>query len=273
MRTNVWFLVLFFFLFFFSETSIYAQSGGKQLQALLLVGPQEDGTSSAIKEMNKIALLLSNNGVIVHKFYNRETDWGEIVKVAKDCNFLIYDGHGSDKGINGEVGGLCLKSDIISTDSIIRSLHLRKNSMVLFQSVCNGAGSSAGDDEDISINGAKARVESYAYPFFSVGASVYYANNYVGGVYGFLTSFFKGKSLYDAFDISLDGFSKLELDTPFSKDKSKQICLGASDSGGITTRTTYTNGVKKVEKVKSVKSYNVAMVGDKSFNLKLLKTF
>lgn len=272
MRTSI--LVLILGLFFFSETNVYAQSNSKQLQALLLVGPQEDGTLSAIKKMDKIALLLSNKGVKVHKFYNWETNWGEIVKVAKDCNFFIYSGHGSDEGIDGEVGGLCLKDDIIiSTDSIIRSLHLRKNSMVLFQSVCNGAGSSAGDDEDISINGARERVESYAYPFFNVGAAVYYANNYVDGVYNFLTSFFQGKSLYESFDISLGGFSKLELDASFSKDKNKQICLGTSDSGGFSTRITYTDGVKKVEEVKSVKSYDIAMVGDKNFDLKQLKLF
>lgn len=271
MKRNVWILALVLYLV--SETSIYAQSNSKQLQALLIVGPQEDGTQNAIKEMNKIALLLSNNGVKVHKFYDMETNWGEITKTAKNCNILIYSGHGGNKGINGGAGGLCLKDYIIPTDSIIRSLHLRKNSMILFQSVCNGAGTSAGDNKDISINGAKARVESYANSFFKVGASAYYANNYVGGVYGFLTSFFQGKSLYESFDISLNGFSKLELDTSFSKDKNKQICLGTSDPGGVTTLITYTNGVKKVEKVKSVKSYNIAMVGDKNFNLKLLKSF
>ena len=61
---------------------------------------------------------------------------------------------------------------------IENELELRDNAMVLFQSVCRTAESSAGDKGDIFVKLAKQRISDYTEPFIKNGASVYYANNH-----------------------------------------------------------------------------------------------
>lgn len=265
MRTFVIMISLLLF-----GNSVFSQD--KSLQAILLVGPQEDGTFEAIKEMNVVADFLISKGVKVHKFYNRQTQWDKIVEVAKDCNFFIYSGHGSDQGIDGNVGGLCF-NEIISTTRILESLKLRKNSMVLFQSVCYGAGSSASDESEIKLETARKRVEDYANPFFEIGASFYYANNYSRGVYGFLNLFFEGKDASEIYHATLDGRADVELDQPSLYDPNKSVCVSSSESEGFVTITSYRNGIKSVKKRPAFKGYDIAMVGNKKYNLKILSEF
>jgi hypothetical protein len=125
-----------------------------KLEAVLIVGHIEDATTRAIEEMDKMAVLLKKNRVKVYTFYDSKADWESIKKVAAGCSFFIYSGHGGSMGLEGKTGGLCIKSTI-STATMLKELRLQKNALVLFQSVCRGAGSSAGDDGDIGIAEAK----------------------------------------------------------------------------------------------------------------------
>jgi hypothetical protein len=238
-----------------------------KLKAVLIVGHQEDNTGIAIKDMDKIADLFAERGVEVYKFYDEKAIWEEIIKVAEDCNFFIYSGHGSNRGRGGNAGGICINS-VVSSFELEKSLRLKDNALALFQSVCNGAGSSADDDDDIGIDEAKKRVSHYAYPFFEVGASAYYANNHRHGVRDFLNDFFDGMSLKEAYVKSTEIWTKIEFEEPFSEDATKLISIASSPGGGMSTRTTYTNGVKKVERVKKTKSYSIAYVGNKAFSIK-----
>lgn len=237
------------------------------LKALLIVGHQEDNTESAIGGMDKIAELFVENGVAVYKFYDSEAIWDEIVKVSSGCSFLVYSGHGSNLGVNGKAGGICVEPSV-STSKILESLRLKENSLVLFKSVCRGAGSSASDDDDIGIALAKERVMYYAYPFFEIGASGYYANNYQSGVYNFLVDFLSGTTLKQAYLKSTEAWTNVEFDEQFPKDTSKSYSIASSPGGGTSTRTTYTNGVKKVEKMKTPKEYEIAYVGRANFSIK-----
>lgn len=234
--------------------------------ALLLVGHLEDGTTSAIQEMNKIADLFQANGVGVYKFYDHNAKWEDVKRVASQCSYLVYSGHGSNLGIQGEVGGLMITPSV-STDKLLSELRLKNNSLILFKSVCYGAGSTAGDNEDIQVYEAKKRVSEYAYPFFEIGAAAYYANNFQNGVYNFLTDFFKGTNLKDAFVHSASTWTDIEFDAPFTKYANKSISIASRAGGGTATRTTYTNGVKKVETVRSPKSYEIAYVGNPNFSI------
>lgn len=243
---------------------------GQGLSALLVVGHQEHGTQKAMDEMDKIAGLFREKGVTVYRFYDNRAEWNEIVRVAKDCNFFVYSGHGSKMGENGNVGGICINS-IVSTSELLRDLRLRNNAMVLLKSVCNGAGSSAGDDNDIGVYEAKNRVTHYANPFFRIGAAAYYANNYGDGVYDFLNDFFSGLTLKDAFVKSAEDWSQIEFEENFSKDVSKRISIASSSGGGISTRTSYVNGVKKVEQIRSPKSYDIAYVGSPEFSVRNMR--
>lgn len=240
------------------------------LKALLVVGHQEDQTPSAIQSMNKIADLLKSHGIVVYKYYDKEADWSKIISVSPECSFFIYSGHGSTLGPNGNVGGLCVKT-MVSTKELVSQLKLKKNALVLFQSVCYGAGSTAGDDEDIGIEEAKKRVTNYASPFFEVGAAAYYANNFENGVFNFLKNFLDGTQLKTAYLRSAEDWTKIEFDEQFPADVKKIFSIAATPGGGTATRTTYINGVKKVEQVKSPKSYEIACIGDPEFSLQLMK--
>ncbi len=238
----------------------------KNLKAILIVGHQEEGTREAIEDMNEIANLFSKKGVSVYKFYDKEADWNEIVRIARYCNFFVYSGHGSKMGENGNVGGICVNS-MVSSSELMSSLRLKEGALVIFKSVCNGAGSSAGDDNNIGITEAKKRVTHYAYPFFEIGASAYYANNFGNGVYNFLNDFLSGVYLKEAYINSTDTWTNIEFEEYFSRDQTKSFSIASSPGGGTATRTTYTNGIKKVEQITNPKSYDISYVGKKDFSI------
>ncbi len=249
--------------------SVYGQNNNSgKLKAVLVVGHQEHLTQSSIQDMNKIARIFSENDIEVYKFYDKKAVWKDIVKVAKDCSFFIYSGHGSSQGKDGNAGGICITS-VVSTKELISSLRLKENALVIFKSVCNGAGSSAGDDTDIGIEEAKKRVSHYAYPFFDVGAVAYYANNYGNLVNKFLEDFLTGISLKQAYLNSAKQWTDIEFEEPFSRDTTKSFSIASSPGGrGTTTRTSYVDGVKKEEIIESIKNYDIAYVGKSDYSIK-----
>jgi len=250
-----------------SEPGITTLTGPTDpLKAILIVGPLEDITASSIDYMDEIGEFLQSKGVEVHRFYNTKADWDKIKAASKGANFFIYSGHGSTLGEGGKSGGLCLQS-MVSSKKIVEELQLHSNAMVIFKSVCRGAGSSADDSGDIGIKEATIRVSDYATPFFKTGASCYYANNLGDGCLTFLSEFFSGKTMKACFEISAKGWTKIELSKKYPLDNTKEISVASSDWGGTTTRTTYTNGVKKVEEIAASKQYDIAYVGDPDFTI------
>lgn len=246
------------------------ENKNKKLNAVLIVGPLEDGTSSAIKSMNKIANYLESEGVIVEKFYSKSADWNKIKRSAKNAHFFIYSGHGSTLGIKGGSGGLCL-SNTISTQTMLNELKFKKNAIVIFKSVCRGAGSSAGDDRDIGIKEATKRVSDYSTPFFKMGASAYYANNLGKGCLSFLQKLFAGKKLETCFQESSKSWTKIEFSKKHKLNDTQHIAISSTDWGGTATQTTYINGKKTVKEVPVYKSYDIAYVGKKDFTINDLK--
>jgi hypothetical protein len=240
-----------------------------KLKAVLVVGPQEDGTASAIASMDEIAGFFREKGVSVYCFYGEKADWTKIQEAANGANFFIYSGHGTTLGGEGKVGGLCLTSTISATEMTAK-LKLHKNAMVLFKSVCYGAGSSASDENEIELNTALTRVTDYARPFFECGAACYYANNLGKGCLSFLKDFFDGKSIKECFTESTNTWCKIEIVKPCAIANNAEIGIASADWGGTTTRTSYINGVKKVETITSFKNYDIAFVGDPDFTIEVL---
>ncbi|MDO8366739.1 MAG: hypothetical protein Q7T20_08090 [Saprospiraceae bacterium] len=237
------------------------------LKAVLIVGHLEDGTAAAMESMDEIADLFRSKGVTVHCFYDHHADWEKIRTASKDANFFVYAGHGSTMGAGGKTGGLCIKT-MISSKNILEGLQLPKNSMVIFKSVCRGAGSSATDNGDIGINEALERVSDYAQPFFKSGASCYYANNLGDGCTNFIEDFFSGKPIKECFEKSAKPWAKIELVKKYAVDQTREIGIASTDWGGVTTRTTHINGVKKVEKIPSHKQYDIAYVSNSTFSIR-----
>lgn len=264
-------IILFLWVCLFNFTSAAAQVRQKKtLKAILVVGYQEDGTDEAILEMDKIANLFQQNKVEVYRFYNKDAEWDEIVKTAKNCHFLVYSGHGSNMGEKGNAGGICINS-MVSSATIMKELKMKDNSMVLFQSVCNGAGSSASDNGDIGIREARKRVTHYAKPFFKVGAQAYVANNYSDGIYDFLSDFLSGTPLKKAFVNIAEEWSDIQFDEAFTEEPGKTFSIASSDRAGYVTRIKYVNGKKRVEKILNFKEYDVAYVGPPEFSIEDMK--
>ncbi|MBL7942745.1 MAG: hypothetical protein JNM00_08270 [Flavobacteriales bacterium] len=252
-----------------TNLSCFAASA-ESLQAVLIVGRQEDGTAAAIEQMDRIAQVFEKNGVIVKRFYDKDAEWSKIVKAAPMASFLVYSGHGSTLGEGGSAGGLCI-NEYVTAEMIASGLRLKPNALVLFQSVCMGAGSSAGDDGDVGLLVARERVAAYAKPFLGCGASAYYANNFTNGVKEFLESFFEHKTLAECFRISAQTWTTVEPGVVYKHDRTKNLRIAYSDWNGTITRTSWVNGVKSVEEIPGHKQYDIACVGADSFSLSTLK--
>ena len=235
------------------------------LKAILVVGPQEDGTAEAIKEMDRLADFLHDHGVRIRRFYDEDANWDEITAISRHANIFVYAGHGSARGPNG-TGGLSLQTSISNTH-IVEELELAPNAIVLFQSVCRGAGSSAGDDGDIGVEAAGERVTEYAKPFFSIGASVYYANNYQDGCLRFMEDLFEGKTLEESYLEAVHPWNTIEFSRSFPSYSDRTISISSNPGGGKATRITYINGVRSEEEIIAPKGYDVAYAGPPGFTL------
>ena len=248
---------------------IISYSQADQLRAVIIVGDLQDGTVSAIKEMEEIHSFFKSKNVHVSTFYHPRTNWKDIVRASKDASFFVYRGHGIIWP-NGKYGGLDL-NEAISSEDIVNDLKLKSYAIVIFKSVCGGAGSSASDDGDIGVKKAIERVSDYSKPFLNIGASAYYADNFGNGCLSFLHNFFEGKTMKECFDNSIGWSAKIEIEKKYRYDRSKSIGLASSDWGGTVTRTSYINGVKSVREVPATKDYDIAYVANPRYSISTLK--
>jgi hypothetical protein len=237
-----------------------------RLKAVLVVGPIEDATGEAIDRVKAIAGYLRSSGVNVTEFYDPDAKWTAILQASKGAHIFLYSGHGLYRGDKGKPGGFCLsKGEDIPSSSIIKDLKLHKNALILFHTVCLGAGSSAEDDKDIGIQVAIQRVSDYARPFIELGAAGYYANNVSGTIVPFLKEFFNKNNIKQIYEATVPKSNHIETIRKYSYNPKFEISIASSNPKGTTILTTYTNGVKKVAQVPSVKSYEMAFVGIPSF--------
>ena len=257
---------LFYILLFIP---IISYSQADKLRAVIIVGDQQDGTIDAIEDMENIHTFFKSKNVIVKTFYHPKTSWKDIVKVSKDASFFVYSGHGMSWP-DGKYGGLDLDK-AISSEDIMNDLTLRSNAIIIFKSVCGGAGSSASDDGDIGIKKAVERVSDYSKPFLNIGASAYYADNFGKGCLSFLNNFFEGKTIKECFGNSIGWLAKFEIEKNYKFDKRKSIGLASSDWRGTVTKTSYINGVKSVSEVPATKDYDISYVANPSYSISTLK--
>jgi hypothetical protein len=256
-------------IYIFMCLPILGFSQHSDLKAVLIVGDIQDGTSSAIENMQEIHTFFKNKNVKVSTFYHPKTSWKDIVRASKDASFFVYSGHGMSWP-DDKYGGLDL-NEAISSEDIKNDLRLKSNAIVIFKSVCGGAGSSASDGGDIGIKKAIERVSDYSRPFLNIGASAYYANNFGEGCLSFLNDFFEGKTMKECFDNSIGWSAKLEVDQNYRYDRSKSIGVASCDWGGTVTKTSYINGVKSVREVPATKDYDIAYVANSRYNISTLK--
>ncbi|MCC7534417.1 MAG: hypothetical protein IT246_10790 [Bacteroidia bacterium] len=235
---------------------ISTSSSFSAFKAVLVVGHSSGQMEHSIQSMDKIANYFKEKGIKTYCFYDTSAKWQDIKRVANGAHFFIYQGHGTyGGGLNIERGG---------TTKDILELSLAKNAFVGFQSVCFGAGSSASDDTEITIEEATTRVKWYANPFLKAGAGCYYANNWNDGVFDFIRYLFTNKST--------NVFASYSPDTliNYNYGGSKTIALISNNIGGTITRISYINGVKTITQIPSHKSFDVAWVSIPKFNIKII---
>lgn len=250
-------LVYLFLPFFLSAQTARPDT----LRAVLIVGPQEESTLSSIREMRKIDTLLRSKGVQVKTFYNEKATKTSVLKAMQGAHIVVYDGHGTTLGDSSKPGGLVLYDTNISSADIVSGVKLGHHALVLFQSVCMAAGSSASDEADIGLMEAEKRVSAYAEPFIRAGAADYFAVNFIGDGYDFLEQYLAGESPKSIFNEQASSWSKLEMLTAWKRMKGYEIGVAGNKSSGSFERTTWVNGVKKVESKPCFKEYNLAWVG------------
>lgn len=255
---------LFYFIFFlFAIIGAHAQP--TRQKAVLVVGPCEDITAVDIAESKRIARLLRNRGISVHEFYHPQADWKAITKATSGADLFVYMGHGTTMGEGGSPGGFFLSGNrFVSAAAIREELKLKAGALVLFQSVCYGAGSTAGDTVDIQVREAMQRVSSYARPFIEGGAGAYFAVNVGGGAFRFLDELLQGKTIREGFDAAAR--SGYTVDSVASFSASAYVGVASRKGGGSCTRTTWRNGVAESREVPSVRSFDIAFVAPQSWH-------
>lgn len=224
-------------------------------------------TTPDYQSMNSIVSLLQRNGYTVYKFYDPNNKWAEIKNAAHEASIIVYSGHGTTMGIDGSYGGLVI-DDFISGQRIAKELQLNRKALVIYSSVCGGAGSSASDVSDIGLNEAKKRVLGSSLPFFMAGAGGYFATNQVSGAEKFLVNWLNQTSLSDGFINAASTWYHIETNDIYRDHRlnpSFKMGIASSPGGGMSTVTSTVNGVKTVRQVVSSKSYTVAYLGDPFF--------
>jgi hypothetical protein len=217
--------------------------------------------------MNGIVTLLQQNGYSVYKFYDPNNQWEGIKRVASEASIVVYSGHGTELGIDGNYGGLVI-DDFISGQRIADELHFTRKPLIIYSSVCGGAGSSASDDSDIGLEESKRRVLGSALPFLMAGAGGYFAINQIGGAEKFLVNWFNQTTLSDGFTQAASPWYSVEFNNYFRDyrlPQTMQMGIASKKGGGISTVTSTRNGVTTVRQRVSPKSYEVAYLGDPYF--------
>jgi len=233
-----------------------------QLTAVLVVGHVEESTKAYISHMNTTAAFFARQGIKVYKFYDKNAKMDDIVRVAAECNFFVYSGHGSEVQKRYVPGIMCIDK-MVSSVELLDKVKFTKKPLVIYNFVCSAAGSTESDTCDIQLNEARRRTLHYATTFADMGASGYYATNYDGSVVSFLKIFFKGKSLLQTFnDNMIEGVVK-EKESFHPKYRDLTYVITSSPAYGMQCIPVYKPDGKFIgfKKVPGFKTYDMALLG------------
>ena len=264
------YVFIFFVLLCAPHHYVVAQSDSISKVAIVLVGSGLFSERQEIVDAEQIAKYLESKGYVVKRFYTPTTKWEEIKLASRDASVFIYRGHGTQMGIDGGFGGLVI-GEFISAERIAKEMKFNQPAIVLFTSVCGGAGSSAEDESDIGVQEAYDRVKGSALPFLLAGAKGYYANNYTGGTLSCLKRMLSGESLGTAYLNSLHAYDRIERNEFLTDNRiqpSIKIALSSDPGGGVAVIETRVNGKSVKKEILAPKEYRIAYVGDPNFRLK-----
>jgi len=256
--------------FLFTLQSLFANQDSIPKVAVCIVGSNLMSVNQDIVESEKMAIHLEQNGYLVYRFFAPNDKWEDIKSVAREASLFIYRGHGTLMGIDGGFGGLVL-DEFVSAARIANELKFKYPALVVFTSVCGGAGSSAEDESDIGVHEAYKRVKGSALPFLLAGAKGYYANNYFQGTSNSMNHILAGEDLETVFFKSMNARLVLERNEFLSDNRLSpqlKICISSNPGGGVASITTEINGKRTTKEITMPKEYPIAFVGDPRFVLR-----
>jgi hypothetical protein len=219
--------------------------------------------------MENIATLLESKNYKVHRFYDPNNEWEAIKKAALNASIFIYRGHGTHLGIDGGFGGIVV-DQFVSGKEISTNLTFNLSPLVIFVSACGGAGSSAGDEQDIGVEEAKTRVLGSALPFLLAGAQGYYANNYEDGAYEFLEQWTDQITLEACYMNSIYEWCTVRTNESVEDERipnSFNIAISSSPDNSVHTLSTTTNGKTTTKKINRKFAYSIAYLGNPQLTL------
>lgn len=251
------------------SASFLSKDSLRKLKAIIIVGHVGGWWQETfLPEQKKNAKYLRSIGVQVVEFYYPNDKWKDIIKASEGANILIYSGHGSNAGINYDIGGLCLADGIYGAQELLTDLKLHKNAIVIFNSACSSAGTSALDNGDIGVNEALKRVGEYAFPFIKSGSACYFANNNLDCVIPFFEMFFNRKKINDIYRKELLFDQKVVAKKNYLYDPNYVISVSSyPGTNKMVDCVSYVNNVKKIEKFLDGKKYSLAYVAKPNFTV------
>lgn len=165
-------------------------------KAVLVVGPfdppNHNATKSYIAWADRLANIMSQNGMDVIKVYWPNSTWEDVRPALSGASIVVYKGHGFAWGGLSEdptdmLGGLNgftlvhpmdpLGARLGTQDMLVTTNRLAENAIVFFFcSYC--AGSSGGDSSPVPLEVARRRIETYSSTSLYMGGSGYFASVY-----------------------------------------------------------------------------------------------
>ena len=233
-------------------------------EAVCIIGSHSIYAESSLQQMENIATLLESKNYKVHRFYDPNNEWEAIKKAALNASLFIYRGHGTTMGIDGGFGGIVV-DQFVSGKEISTDLTFNLSPLVIFVSACGGAGSSAGDEQDIGVEEAKTRVLGSALPFLLAGAQGYYANNYEDGAYEFLEQWTDQITLEACYMNSIYEWCTVRTNESVQDERipnSFNIAISSSPDNSVHTLSTTTNGKTTTKKINRKFAYSIAYLGN-----------
>jgi len=176
------------------ETLLQDQPSLNPPKAVLVVGPVDppdhDTTMSYIAWADRLADIMTQNGMQVVKIYWPDSTWENVRPALSGASIVVYKGHGFGIGdvpedvteTYGGLNGFCLVDPMDPSgarlgtqDMLVTTNRLAENAIVFFF-CCSCGGSSGGDTSPVAEALARRRIEAYSVTSLYMGGGGYFSS-------------------------------------------------------------------------------------------------
>ena len=230
------------------------------LKAVIIVG--DESCDRFVPAAKEFAEFLRSLGIKVKELYPPHSTSDNVIKASKSANIFVYKGHGNTSGV------ICLEDRHMYNLELEEKIQLAPNAVVMYNHVCTGAGSSAGDRQSISYTTARDRVFLNARPYVNNGAGMYFANNFCGSdIALFRKLLIEQKNVYDLYRETTERYHQT-IEKICRYDKGIVAGVSSHYSGEKRKITTTINGRSTTETLPPAKSYSIAFVAPSDYTFR-----